>query len=80
MHFKSLVANQFNAKIQTLRTDGGGEFVNTNFKSFCLEHGIQHQLSCPYSPQQNGVAERKQRQIVESGLSMLHHSNLPFSY
>lgn len=51
LHFKSLVANQFNAKIQTLRTDGGGEFVNTNFKSFCLEHGIQHQLSCPYFPQ-----------------------------
>ena len=80
LHFKSLVANQFNAKIQTLRTDGGGEFVNTNFKSFCLEHGIQHQLSCPYFPQQNGVAKRKHKQIVASGLSMLHHSNLPFSY
>lgn len=60
LHFKSFVETQFNAKIKTLRSDGGGEFVNNNFKSFCLEHGIQHQLSCPYSPQQNGIAERKQ--------------------
>ena len=61
LHFNSLVQTQFNAKIKTLRSDGGGEFVNSNFKSFCLEHGILHQLSYPYSPQQNGVAERKHR-------------------
>ena len=80
LHFNSLVQTQFNAKIKALRSDGGGEFVNNNFKSFCLEHGIQHQLSCPYFPQQNGIAERKHRQIVESGLSILHHSNLSLSY
>lgn len=61
LHFKSFVETQFNAKIKTLRSDGGGEFVNNNFKSYCLEYGIQHQLSCPYSPQQNGIAERKHR-------------------
>ena len=80
LHFNSLVQTQFNGKIKTLRSDGGGEFVNSNFKSFCLEHGILHQLSYPYSPQQNGVAERKHRRIVESGLSILHHSNLSSSY
>ena len=72
VHFKSLVENQFSAKIKTLRFDGAGEFVNHHFKYFCLENGIQYQVSCPYTPQQNGIAKRKHRQIVESGLAMLH--------
>ena len=80
LHFNSLIENLFNAKIKTLRSNGGGEFVNANFKSFCLEHGILHQFSCHYSPQRNGVVERKHRQIVESALSMLQHSNLSSSY
>ena len=50
LHFYSLVETQFSTKIKTLRSDGRGEFVNANFKSFCLEHGIFHQFSCPYSP------------------------------
>ena len=80
LHFKALVKNQFGSTIKTLRTDGGGEYTSNHFKSFCLENGIQHQLSCPYSPQQNGVLERKHKQIVESGLSMLHQSKLPSSF
>ena len=51
LHFKALVKNQFGSTIKTLRTDGGGEYTSNHFKSFCLENGIQHQLSCPYSPQ-----------------------------
>ena len=54
--------------------------MSNQFKSFCLDHGIQHQLSCPYTPQQNGVAKRTHKHIVESGLSMLYQSNLPSSY
>ena len=50
LHFKALVENQFGSKIKTLRTDGGGEYISNLFKSFCLDHGIQHQLSCPYTP------------------------------
>ena len=67
VHFKSLVENQFNTKIKTLRSDGGAEFVNHKFKAFCLDNGISHQLSCPYTLQQNGVAKRKHRYIVETG-------------
>ena len=72
LHFKALVENQFGSTIKTLRTDGGGEYTSNHFKSFCLDNGIQHQLSCPYTPQQNGVAERKHKQIVDSGLSIIH--------
>ena len=49
VHFKSLVENQFNTKIKTLRSNGGAEFVNHKFKAFCLDNGISHQLSCPYT-------------------------------
>lgn len=57
--FKRLVENQFDAKIKVLQTDGGGEFVNNQMKQFLAANGIQHHLSCPYSPEQNGMAERR---------------------
>ena len=43
-------------------------------------NGILHQTSCPHTPQQNGVFERKHRHIVETGLSLLYKSNLPYNY
>lgn len=51
--------------------DGGGEFVNKPFFDFLVRYDIQHQLSFPYIPQQNGVVERKHRHIVEMGLCLL---------
>ena len=45
--------------IKTLRSDGGGEFLNNEFRRYLLEAGIQHTVSPPYSPSQNGVAERQ---------------------
>ena len=79
LHFKTLVKNQVGSKIKTLRTDAGGEYTSNHCKYFCLDHGNQHQLSCCYTSQQNGVAERKHKHIVGSGFSMLHQSNLPSS-
>ena len=67
-----LLRISFESKIKILRTNGGGEYMSNQFKSFCLDHGIQHQSSCPYTPQQNVVAERKHKHIFESGLSMLY--------
>lgn len=57
--FKALVENQFNTKIKCLRSNGGGEFYNHLFKSHLSTPDIQHQISCPYTPAQNVVAERK---------------------
>lgn len=54
-----------------LRSDGGGEFFNNNLGSFLQENGISHQKSCAYTPQQNGVVERKQRHIVEMALTLV---------
>ena len=59
-----------------LRSDNGLEFFNKN----CQKLGIHHQSSCAYTPQQNGVMERKHRHIVENGLTLLAQASLPLKY
>ena len=49
--FKALIETQFSTKIKTFRSDGGGEYTSTAFKSFLSQHGIINQISCPYTPQ-----------------------------
>ena len=63
--------------IKTLRSDNGGEFTSNEFKEICKEAGIKRELSTPYNPQQNGVAERKNRTIMEVARAMLHDQDLP---
>jgi transposase InsO family protein len=57
--FKARVENISEIKIKVLRSDSRGEFTSGEFKEFCREVGIKRELSTPYNPQQNGVAERK---------------------
>lgn len=73
--FKKLIENQFSPyTIRTIQTDGGGEFKLTMFRNFLKTNGIHHQFSCPHTPQQNGVVERKHRHIEEMGLCLLNHA------
>ena len=76
----SLVENQLDRKIKVLRTDRGGEYQSTHFKELCDEKGIVHQLTMPYTPQQNGVAERRNRTLMEMVRSMMAQANLPITY
>ena len=55
--FKATVESELRRNIKRLRTDNGGEFTSDEFFSFCHQHGIKRELSCPETPQQNGVAE-----------------------
>jgi hypothetical protein len=78
--FKLLVENQFSSKIKQLQSDGGGEYMSNHFQSFLTKHGIIHRKSCPYTSQQNGLAERKLRHILETGLTLLAHCHLSNRY
>jgi transposase InsO family protein len=74
--FKTLVENQSELKIKVFRSDNGGEYMSKKFDELLKNEGIARQTSAPYTPQQNGVAERANRTIVEMARSMLHAQNL----
>ncbi|KAI0503826.1 hypothetical protein KFK09_014769 [Dendrobium nobile] len=75
-----MVKNQFNTTIHTLRSDAGGEYTGNMFKQFLQTHGINHEFSCPNTPQQNGVSERKHRHLLETTCTFLHAAHLPFRF
>lgn len=76
--FQLMVERKFNRKILCFQSDWGGEFVRPN--SFFKNLGITHQVSCPHTHQQNGVAERKHRHIVEVGLALLATASMPLHF
>lgn len=75
--FKASVEKEIGASITCLRTDRGGEFTSNEFGEFCKTHGITRQLTAAFTPQQNGVAERKNRTIMNSVRSMLSERQVP---
>jgi len=78
--FKARVEKETGTYIRRLRTDRGGEFTSQDFTDFCNEHGIQRQLTTAYTPQQNGVAERKNRTIMNMVRSMLTAKQIPKTF
>ena len=75
--FHKLVKNQFNAKVWIIRTDNGKEYVNNDFGAYTSDHVIIHQTTCPGTPPQNGVAERKNRYLLEVARSLMFQMNVP---
>jgi hypothetical protein len=75
-YFKALVETQSEKKIKVLRTDNWGEYVNHEIHNIFHEAGIQLQHTVTYTPQQNGVAERKNRSLKEMASYMLHAKSL----
>ncbi|KXJ83125.1 hypothetical protein RP20_CCG008961 [Aedes albopictus] len=67
----NMMKNQFGRFPKCIRSDGGGEYSGSALKTFFADNGIVHQMSAPYSPQQNGVAERKNRHLKEMMRCML---------
>ena len=74
--FKVHVEKETYIFIRDLRTDRGGEFTSQEFNTFCDVNGIQRQLTAAYTPQQNGVAERKNRTIMNMVRSMLSEKKI----
>jgi transposase InsO family protein len=64
--------NKFDVKVKKIRSDNGTEFKNTQVENFLDEEGIKHEFSVPYTSQQNGVTERKNRTLIEMAITMLN--------
>ena len=78
--FRTEVENQLGKTIKTLRLDRGGEYLDQEFEDFMVEYGIVSQLTAPGTPQQNGVAERRNKTLMEMVRSMISFSSLPTSF
>lgn len=78
--FQAQVENETGQRIKKLRMDNGREYVNQNLERTLRNSGIKYQLTVPYSPQLNGLAERMDRTLVEKARSMLFESDLPTCY
>ncbi|TYK04853.1 copia-type polyprotein [Cucumis melo var. makuwa] len=75
--FKALVEKECGYYIKALRSDKGGEFTSNEFKTFCAENGIHRPMTISFTPQQNGVVERKNRTILNMARSMLKCKKMP---
>ncbi|OMO61385.1 Integrase, catalytic core [Corchorus capsularis] len=75
--FKAWIENQVGNKIKVLRSDNGTECTSDRFEEFLREAGIEHQLTATYTPQQNGVSERKNRTVMEMARRLLFEKQLP---
>jgi hypothetical protein len=69
--------NEYELKIKNIRSDNGSEFWNTNVEEFLDEEGIKHEFSTPYTSQQNGIVERKNRTSIEAARTMLDEYKAP---
>ena len=78
--FRAEAEKQLGKNLKILRSDRGGEYLDTEFTDDLIENGIVSQLSAPGNPPQNGVAERRNRTLLDMVRSMLSYSSLPVSF
>lgn len=75
--FRAQVEKSSKKNIKVFRTDRGGEFTSNEFKEYCEGVGIERHYTTPYTPQQNGVVERRNRMMVEMARSCLKEMRMP---
>ncbi|CAI7852745.1 unnamed protein product [Closterium sp. NIES-54] len=75
-----MVERQAMRLVKVLRSDRGGEFLGAEFTKFLKKNGIRHQLTCPETPQQNGIAERANRTIGEAAKTLLGAAGMPYKF
>jgi hypothetical protein len=74
------VENQTRLQVKCLKLDGRGEYFSNEFTTYLKMHGIQRQFTCRYTPQQNGVAERKNRHITKVARALMVDKSMPHHY
>jgi hypothetical protein len=75
--FAKRAQNEFEVKLKNIRSDNGKEFDNINIEAYCDKVGIKNEVSTTYTPQQNGVVERKNRTLITLARTMLDEYNTP---
>jgi transposase InsO family protein len=75
--FLKQAQSEFGLRIKKIRSDNGMEFKNSQIEGFLEEEGIKHEFSSPYTPQQNGVVERKNRTLLDMAKTMLDEYKTP---
>ena len=78
--FAKEVQRQYKLPILAIRSDNGSEFKNYTLNNFLSDEGIRHQYSAAYTPQQNGVAERKNRTLMDMARTMLAEHKSPYNF
>ena len=78
--FHKMVCSQYNAQVQVLRSDSGGEYLSFELKRYLEAHGTIYQTTCSDTPQHNGVAERKNHHLLEVVHASLIEAHMPLSY
>ncbi|KAJ9537911.1 hypothetical protein OSB04_030644 [Centaurea solstitialis] len=78
--YQNEVQNLLDKRIKFLRSDRGGEYLSDEFDNHLMECGIVSQLTPPYTPQMNGVSERRNRTLLDMVRTMMGHSSLPVSF
>lgn len=76
--FLSWVETQFHTRVKTLQTDNGTEILS--MRDYFVDKGINYHRSCPSTPQQNGVVQRKHRHLLNVGRALRFHANLPLKF
>jgi transposase InsO family protein len=75
-----MVENQLGKRIKCLRSDNGTEYLCNEFESYLEKYGIKHEMTMAYTPEQNGVPERRNRTLVEMARCMMIQSQLSPSF
>lgn len=78
--FIHMMKAHYKRTIKFFRTDNGSEFLNKKVHELFVTHGIIHQRTCVYTPQQNGVVERRHRTLLESARALMYQSSLPLKF
>lgn len=78
--YKAAAETLTDRKIKALQSDNGKEYCNKEFDQFLEQNGIARRLTAPHTPQQNGLAERKNRTLVEMARCMMRQANVPSTF
>ena len=74
--YLSRVKKETSKRLKCLRLERGGEFISNEFNNFCIERGIKRQVLAPRTPEQSGIAKRRNRSIMDYARTLMIEKNI----